>query len=413
VLARQQPVTIGTPNESGLQSSSLAVRCYQGAAMASLVEEHPIVVAFGYLLRHYPVIRQKAAYLVMDLYDPFLLENLLMHDDLPMPRREAVHESDLGVVMDQLRQADFFVCASERQRDYWLGALSMLNRVNPRSYTEDPTLRRLIDVVPFGVPAAPPHATAPAIRKEVPGIGADDIVVLWGGGIWNWFDPLTAIRAVNAVKDDVSQLRLYFMGLRHPNPELPQMEMARRAVGLSRELGLLDRFVFFRDGWVPYDQRVNYLLAADLGISLHLQHIETRFSFRTRLLDYLWAGLPTIATEGDVLSEEMAARGAGLTLAEGDVAAAAAAFSALAKDPERRRSMRTRALELAAEHTWQAAAEPLLAYCRAPRKSQPGRSTVPGGAQLPDRLRAAWQRSWMRRTASRIRRRARGRRRSS
>src|SRR5439155_14718905 len=136
--------------------------------------------------RHYPVIRRKAAYLVMDLYDPFLLENLLMHNDLDMVRREAVHESDLGVVIDQLRQADFFLCASERQRDYWLGALSMVNRVNPRSYAQDATLRRLIDVVSFGLPAEPPEPQRPAIQEEVAAITAADVVVLWGGGIWNW-----------------------------------------------------------------------------------------------------------------------------------------------------------------------------------------------------------------------------------
>src|SRR5207302_8812156 len=196
-----------------------------------------------------------------------------------MVRREAVHESDLGVVIDQLRQADFFLCASERQRDYWLGALSMVNRVNPRSYAEDPTLRRLIDVVPFGVPASRPQATGSAIRGDVPGIGPGDIVVLWGGGIWNWFDPLTAIRAVAAVTNEVRELRLYFMGLRHPNPELPEMDMAGGAVGLAQELGLGDRCVVFLDGLVLYRQRGDLVLAAGLAVGRQQQHVERRLVF--------------------------------------------------------------------------------------------------------------------------------------
>src|SRR5207244_5865199 len=174
--------------------------------------------------------------------------------------------------IDQLRQGDFFLCASERQRDYWLGALSMVNRVNPRSYAEDPTLRRLSDVVPFGVPASRPQATGSAIRGDVPGIGPGDIVVLWGGGIWNWFDPLTAIRAVAAVTNEVRELRLYFMGLRHPNPELPEMDMAGRAVGLAQEPGLLDRGVVFRHRWVPHEQRANDLPAAALAARRRQQH---------------------------------------------------------------------------------------------------------------------------------------------
>src|SRR5256714_15032012 len=111
--------------------------------MAALVSDHEIVVAFGYLLRQPLVIARQARFLVMDLYAPFLLENLTMHDDLPIAGRMRVHEHDLGVVRDQLRQADYFICASERQRDYWLGALSMVNRVNPQTYAQDATLRRL------------------------------------------------------------------------------------------------------------------------------------------------------------------------------------------------------------------------------------------------------------------------------
>jgi hypothetical protein len=39
------------------------------------------------------------------------------------------------------------------------------------------------------------------------------------------------------------------------------------------------------------------LREADIGVSLHREDVETRYSFRTRVLDYLWAGLPIITTE--------------------------------------------------------------------------------------------------------------------
>jgi glycosyltransferase involved in cell wall biosynthesis len=378
--------------------------------MERLVSDHEVVVAFGYLLAQYPVIRRRARFLVMDLYDPFLLENLTMHDDLPMARRMAVHDHDLSVVVDQLRQADFFICASDRQRDYWLGALSIADRVNPSTYTDDPTLRRLIDVVSFGLSAEPPTPTRAAIRSEVPGIQPDDVVALWGGGIWNWFDPLTAIRAVAGLRSELPGLKLFFMGLRHPNPQLPQMAMARQAVELAGQLGVLDRQVFFRDGWVPYDDRVNYLTSADIGISLHFDHVETRFSYRTRLLDYLWAGLPVIATAGDVLSNELATAGAGLAVPQADVAAVTDALRQLAGDPARRAAMRERSRALTAEHTWERVAEPLLAFCRSPYRTAPAgnlRLDNPGMAQ---RLRGIWWRSPIRRAAGRLRRRLRARR---
>jgi glycosyltransferase involved in cell wall biosynthesis len=366
VLARQQPVTIGTPNQSPVRSEHLDIQCFRGGALPRLLDKHPIVIAFGYLLRQHPVISRRADFLAMDIYDPFVLENLHMHDGLDLRERLVVHQYDLDVVMEQLARADFFLCASERQRDYWLGALSLANRINPFSYQRDPALRQLIDVVPFGVPSEPPRQTQAAIKGAHPGIHRDDVVVLWGGGIWNWFDPLTAIRAVHALRDERPAIKLFFMGLRHPNPENPEMIMAQRAVALARELGALDKQVFFREGWVPYAERVNFLCDADIGISLHTEHIETRLSYRTRILDYLWAGLPVVCTGGDVLSDEIAASAAGLAVPEGEMDTVVEALRGLARDPDRRAKMRARALALAATHTWERAAQPLLAFCRDP-----------------------------------------------
>jgi len=52
-------------------------------------------------------------------------------------------------------------------------------------------LEKLLTVVPFGVSDDPPRRTRTALKGVVPGIGADDHVILWGGGVYNWLDPLT------------------------------------------------------------------------------------------------------------------------------------------------------------------------------------------------------------------------------
>src|SRR5690606_26799024 len=128
--------------------------------------------------------------------------------------------------------------ASEKQRDLWIGHLTQAGRVNATTYDGDPDLRALVDVVPFGIPGEPPVATAPAMRGVVPGIGADDPIILWAGGVYNWFDPLTLIRAVDALRRDLPTVRCFFMGMHHPHPEVPEMEMARRTRALAEELGL-------------------------------------------------------------------------------------------------------------------------------------------------------------------------------
>ena len=130
------------------------------------------------------------------------------------------------------------ICASERQRDYWLGWLHAQKRINPHTYRQDPTLRKLIDVIPFGLPAEPLVATQRVLKGVHPGIGEGDYLLLWSGGLWDWLDPLTLIRSVGQLAPRYPALKLYFMGTHHPNPLVTGMSMPEKAVQLSQELGL-------------------------------------------------------------------------------------------------------------------------------------------------------------------------------
>ena len=99
-------------------------------------------------------------------------------------------------------------------------------------------------------------------------------------------------------------MRLFFLGLKHPNPHVARdAHGGARPGALADELGLTGTHVFFNEDWVEYDDRQNYLLESDVGVSTHLDHVETAFSFRTRILDYLWAGLPVVSTAGDALAD--------------------------------------------------------------------------------------------------------------
>ena len=92
--------------------------------------------------------------------------------------------------------------------------------------------------------------------------------------------------------------------------------------------------MFFNAGWAPYGRRADFLLDADVAVSTHLDHIETRYSFRSRVLDYLWAGLPMVLTAGDVLADEVAEAGLGVTVpAEDDEALEEALAAVLASPP--------------------------------------------------------------------------------
>jgi glycosyltransferase involved in cell wall biosynthesis len=292
-----------------------------GRQFRSLVRKYDVLVAKSLRPWTMRALAREDLRVLYDLYDPLLLGNLDFHagEDISDRRRRLAFRAPTLLQEIALLTGNAFVCASERQRDLWIGMLGALGRIDPESAAEDPGLRDLIDVVPFGLESDPPVATKAALKGVVPGIGEHDKVLLWGGGIWNWLDPLTPIRAVHALSRKRDDVKLFFLGVEHPNPGVHQQAMAARAVGLAKELGVYDRFVFFNFGWVPYEDRANYLLESDIGISSHLDTVEARFSFRTRLLDYFWAGLPTVATRGDILSDLVEEANLGRTVAVGSV----------------------------------------------------------------------------------------------
>lgn len=332
-------------------------------SILSLSEWSDILVFQGWVLSGRPRLAREDKLLVADIYDPLHLETLEQaRDDGEINRRLAVRNA-VGVLNEQLLRADFFLCASEKQRDLWLGQLAAVGRVNPATYDQDGSLRALLDVVPFGVGDEEPVRTGPGIRGVVPGVAEGDKVVVWGGGIYNWFDPETLIRAIDRARLTVPNIRLVFMGLKHPNPDVPEMKAAVRARQVAAELGLTGVHVFFNEGWVPYDQRQNLLLDADIGVSTHHAHLETEFSFRTRMLDYFWCGLPVVTTNGDSMATLVEARGAGVTVPPGATEPLADALVRLLDDDVANASARQGSRLLADELRWSRVVEPLLRYC--------------------------------------------------
>ncbi len=367
VLSRSHEVTLGTTTPPGLDHPDFDVVQVNGDRIEALLPSCDLVIFQGFIMYFYPQIEQSDVPVLVDIYDPFHLEGLELRKEEAPVERFATAKSDTRILNEQLERGDFFVCASEKQRDFWLGQMTAIGRVNPATYDQDASLRALLDVAPFGLPAEPPVKREQVVKGVIDGIDEGDFLLLWGGGIYNWFDPLTLIRGVGQVVGDLPDVKLFFLGSAHPNPDVPEMRMASAAYRLADELGLLDSHVFFNPGWVDYDARGDYLLEADVGVSTHFEHVETAFSFRTRILDYLWASLPILATEGDSLSRLVVSRALGLTMPAEDVFGVAQAIRTLHDDRELYDTFRSNAQQVASEMTWEQALEPVLEFARRPR----------------------------------------------
>lgn len=376
-LSRYCTVTLAIPNPSDLNPPNFDLVSFdlEKGDLRELAGRMDVIILHGFVLHFHPYLRDLGKPLAVDLYVPSLLESLVWHDQDDWGTWIPAYEEYARVQAELLRAGDFFFCASERQRDYWLGWLHAQKRINPHTCRQDPTLRKLLDIVPFGLPDETifgrnlfrnghPAASRPVLKGVTPGIAPTDKLIIWSGGLWDWLDPLTLIRAMAQLAQSHPQLKLYFLGTRHPNPQVSGMEMPDKAIRLSQELGLYNRTIFFGD-WAPYEQRGLYLAESDLAVVSHHAHIETHFSFRTRVLDCIWAGLPLIITEGDAMAELVRSEGLGYTVPPGDVQAMAEAIERLLSEPVPDRF--ANAFErVRQQFTWDQVIQPLRRYCESP-----------------------------------------------
>ena len=384
-LSTHVPTTLASPKPVKRSHPGLDVLHFEDPAeLLALVDRADAVLVFGFDLVRYPFLAHTRALVVVDLYDPWIFGSLEQYDTMTKQEADGLQAHEIATLSRLMEVGDFFICASERQRDFWVGMLAAKHRLDKTAHEQDPHLRKLIDVVPFGCPDEPPQRSPKTVLRG-PVFGTDDRIILWGGGTWDWFDPLGLLAAFERTVEIVANARLYFMGLELEGRGVPEMAVTTQLKRRVEELGWLGTKVVFGP-WVPYDDRGAYLLEADVGVVAAKAMAESRLAWRTRMLDHFWAGLPTVATEGDVLAELMASEGAGLSVTPNDVDAMAAALVRMLTDDEFRLRCGRRSSALAEQFRWSEVVGPLAAMARDPwpwraARAQRGR-TVGGGGTL-------------------------------
>lgn len=367
VLSQYMNVILAIPNKVEFPEQDFKIIQFKdNGNLHEITKDSDIILCNGMTFARYRSIKESGKYLIIDIYDPYNLATLAEHNTATIKEKLEVYKSIHYYFNEQFYYGDFFICASERQRDFWLGMLAALNRVNPYSYNQDPTLERMISVVPFGLPTNKPMHTREVLKGVIKGIEKNDFVVIWGGGIYNWFDPLTLIKAMARIYELRKDIKLFFMGVKHPNPEVKELQLVNETISLAKKLDVYEKNVFFNFGWVEYEDRQNYFMESDAGIITHPNHIETRFSFRTRVLDYLWTGLPIISTRGDSLSDLVERKGLGLTSRDESVDDIVGAITRLADDREFYNQCVNNIEKITGDFNWEKVCRPIIIFCRDP-----------------------------------------------
>jgi GT2 family glycosyltransferase len=326
-LSHDIDVTLAVPQETTLQVPGIHLVRYwedRPASLQVLVQNHDIALISGYMPLKFPFLAHTQTHLVVDLYDPFFLENLYYYLDQPIQVQETHNHLAIDMTNRLARLGDFFICGTERQRDFWLGLLAASARINPQTFANDPSLRKTIDVVGIGFPEREPQPH-PVLRGVHPMVSQDAKIVLWGGGIWNWLDPLTLVNAWPKVISHHPDARLVFLGTRYPNPLVPDHKMALETVELAEKLGEKDKTILFIE-WLPYADHEALLCEADIGVTFQPDHIETRYSIRSRVVTYFWTHLPSLISDGDITADWVRQYRVGRVVNPGDVEAVAKAL---------------------------------------------------------------------------------------
>ncbi len=374
-LSKTHTVTVLTPNASTLSHPRFQLVQNTRQSLAAAISGADVIVTQGY---GYPLaqVYQSRLPLVVDLYDPLPIELLEHHAHLPLLDAQLSQSYCVERAKCLMRRGDFFLYSHQLQRAYWLGMLTAMGRVQHMHYRETPDFSDVLGCVPYGISDHEPVQTRHAIRGVdaafSEAISDTDTVLLWGGGLWNWFDPCSVIHALGDISRTRQDIKLVFLATARSNQHATQLDIAYatdQALALSRELGLYNRLVFFNESWVPYADRQNFLLDANIGVSTHFKTLETEFSFRTRILDYLWTELPILSTTGDYLSELVERHQLGITVEPQNIAQLKHAILRLADDQVFVEQCKANIREIRRHMTWSRVVMPLEAFCAAPYRT--------------------------------------------
>jgi hypothetical protein len=247
-------------------------------------------------------------FVVIDLYVPGPVENLaasIYNKKNIKPEDDYSYDKALKMYKLFFENADLFLFSNRRQLDFWTGYAFGADQIHLSTYLKRPLYDRFI-YAPMGIDTKMVLSRKRnLIKGVVNNISEKDKLLIWTGGIWGHFDGQVLIKAMARLARKRNDVKLLFLGTVHPNPSIKESLESQTTRRLTQKLGLLNRVIFFNEGWVKYSERINYLLEADAAVNTHKASIETEFSHRTRVLDHFLAELPTIATEGDFLSDEV------------------------------------------------------------------------------------------------------------
>lgn len=361
-------VNMIVPGASDLEEKGVNFYQYAEISNRKLIKSSSLVI-FGAYPPVEPLLyaHKLKKIIVSYLWSIAPMGSLEFKDFKQVAKQANLHEYITASYNLSLLLSDKIFCRDEGVRKLVLGSLISLGRVNLSNYKQDKSLQDLLTVAPFGISNKNPKLTEHKLRQGINGIDKDDFILLWNGGIWNWNDGETLIKAMSLIKN--KKIKLVFQGFKHPAKGSQLSIKAKQSLALAKKLGLIDKTVFFLEDWVPYDKRANFLLDSNIGVVSSPDIPEANFFFKTRIYDYLWAELPLILNDCEAFASLIKDRGLGLVVKAGDARDWAKNIQLLARDKRLTGNIIKNIKKYKREIGWETTLKPIRDFAFKPHSS--------------------------------------------
>lgn len=270
----------------------------------------------------------------------------------------SVFRQKLQVISRILEEADHYICATPKLRDYFLGAISLMGKLNPITFNA-----QLISILPNTIDTNF-NSNKKILRKKY--FKKDDKVIISLGAIYPWFNPNPVIAAMPMILSRVKNTKLLILGGKHPSGFY--IEGYNNAVQLSKNLNLYKKSVYFLN-WVTQEESFAYTSEANLSILISKEGLEDEFAYRTRTLTPLLLGIPIVTNGNDYISNLVHDYQAGVVLPDKNPRTISKELTKLLLDKKLRQKMQ-RNTKLVVEHIIKDVnIKPLVKFLESPKIS--------------------------------------------
>jgi glycosyltransferase involved in cell wall biosynthesis len=279
--------------------------------------------------------------IAVDQHGPHLIERLF--------QRHRTLQENIAEKIGNLRKADFFTCAGEKQEVYFLPWLMQAGF----DITGD-----VIGTIPVSLsPQLPEHRYS------------EELTFVYGGVFLPWQDPSLSLLTLVENLEARQRGLLKFFGGKHPfiPVDTGVFELLRARLSASERVVISEM--------IPHDQLLGQYVKSHVAIDVMARNVERELAFTTRTVEYLWCGLPVIHNDYSELSKYIEEYQAGWVVDPADKEVVSRVINAILDSPDMVSEYGANAQRLVKDRfTWDRTIEPLDRFCKNPQiRREPAR----------------------------------------